>query len=84
LKDRNTKRIEEHINSRKLDVLFNSMPKEFREGSVLIECEDGIRELPNDFVWIFAGGTPPTDFLKAAGVAFGSAGGDVHGEQRVV
>jgi len=27
--------------------------------------------LSNDFVWIFAGGTPPSDFLKAAGVAFG-------------
>lgn len=72
LKDRNAKRIEEHIQSQKIEVLFNSMPKEFRVGSVLIECEDQVRELPNDFVWIFAGGTPPSDFLKAAGVAFGS------------
>jgi putative YpdA family bacillithiol system oxidoreductase len=75
LKDRNAKRIEEHINSGKLEVLFNSMPTEFRVGSVAIECGDQIRELPNDFVWIFAGGTPPSDFLKAAGVAFGSTDG---------
>jgi hypothetical protein len=27
--------------------------------------------LPNDFVWIFAGGTPPTHFLKKIGVGFG-------------
>ena len=72
LKDRNTKRIEEHIRTGKLDVLFNSIPTEFREGSVSIEVAGEIVELPNDFVWIFAGGTPPSEFLKAAGVAFGS------------
>jgi thioredoxin reductase (NADPH) len=74
LKDRNAKRIEENIQSRKIEVLFNSMPTEFREGSVLIEVAGELSEIPNDFVWIFAGGTPPTDFLKAAGVAFGSSG----------
>jgi len=73
LKDRNSKRIQEHIDSRKIDVLFNSMPTEFREGSVTIEVNGDMRDLPNDFVWIFAGGTPPSEFLKAAGIAFGSA-----------
>jgi thioredoxin reductase (NADPH) len=72
LKDRNTKRIEEHIKSRKLDVLFNSMPTEFRKGSVLIDVGGAVREIRNDFVWIFAGGIPPTDFLKATGIAFGA------------
>jgi thioredoxin reductase (NADPH) len=72
LKDRNTKRIEEHIKGRKLEVIFNSSPKEFLPGKVIMECKDGIRELPNDFVWIFAGGIPPSDFLKAAGIEFGS------------
>jgi thioredoxin reductase (NADPH) len=72
LKDRNAKRIEEHMASGKVEVLFNSTPTEFRVGSVLIEAGGQIRELPNDFVWIFAGGTPPSDFLKAAGVAFGT------------
>lgn len=73
LKDRNAKRIAEQMNSKNLKVLFNSMPTEFREGSVSIEHEGQVREMPNDFVWIFAGGTPPTDFLKASGVAFTSA-----------
>jgi putative YpdA family bacillithiol system oxidoreductase len=73
LKDRNAKRIAEQISSDKLKVLFNSAPTEFREGSVLVEQDGGVRELPNDFVWIFAGGTSPSDFLKAAGVAFGSS-----------
>ncbi len=72
LKDRNAKRIQEHIASRKIEVLFNSMPTEFRAGSVLIEVDGQIKEIPNDFVWIFAGGTPPSEFLKSVGVAFGA------------
>jgi len=72
LKDRNTKRIEEHIKGKKLEVLFNSMPTEFRQGSVLLDVGGTVKEIPNDYVWIFAGGIPPTDFLKATGIAFGS------------
>ena len=78
LKDRNAKRIEEHMQSGKVEVLFNSIPVEFREGRVSIEVGGEIREIPNDFVWIFAGGTPPSDFLKAAGIAFG----EVNEEER--
>jgi len=70
IKDRNAKRIQEHMATKKINVLFNSIPTEFREGSVLIEVDGQLRELPNDLVWIFAGGVPPSDFLKASGVAF--------------
>jgi len=76
LKDRNAKRIAEHIAERKIEVVFNSNPVEFREGSAFLEANGQVRELPNDFVWIFAGGTPPSDFLKAAGVAFGTTSTD--------
>jgi len=72
LKDRNAKRIQEHIDSGKIEVLFNSNPTEFRVDTALIDVEGVIRHMPNDFVWIFAGGTPPSDFLKASGIAFGS------------
>ena len=72
LKDRNTTRIEEYMKGKKLEVLFNSMPTEFRQGSVLIDVGGAIKEIPNDFVWIFAGGIPPTDFLKTTGIAFGA------------
>ena len=72
LKDRNAKRIAEHAASGKIDVLFNSIPTEFRNGSLLLEVDGDVRELRNDFVWIFAGGTPPNEFLKAAGVSFGT------------
>jgi thioredoxin reductase (NADPH) len=85
LKDRNAKRIGEQIASRKLDVLFNSVPTEFRAGSVLIDVDGSTRELPNDYVWIFAGGTSPSDFLKSAGVAFGTNGAEtIHTQARSI
>lgn len=72
LKDRNAKRIAEQIASHRIEMLFNSVPIEFRTGSVVIEVAGVLRELPNDFVWIFAGGTSPSEFLKSANIAFGS------------
>jgi thioredoxin reductase/Pyruvate/2-oxoacid:ferredoxin oxidoreductase delta subunit len=71
LKDRNIKRIEEHIREKKLTVHFNSIPVEFNSGSVRLNVGGDVRELPNDHTWIFAGGSPPTEFLKATGIAFG-------------
>ena len=73
LKDRNAKRIAEHSREGRVEVLLNSMPVEFRPGSALIECAGDTREISNDFVWIFAGGTPPSDFLKACGIEFGDS-----------
>ena len=72
IKERNAKRIEEFIQSRKLQVLFNSNPVEFKPESVVLEVNGSNQEIPNDYVWIFAGGTPPTAFLKKIGVGFGS------------
>jgi thioredoxin reductase (NADPH) len=72
IKERNAKRVEEFVKSRKLQVLFNSNPVEFKPESVILEVAGQQKELPNDFVWIFAGGTPPTAFLQKIGVGFGS------------
>jgi len=70
IKERNEKRIEEFVRSNKLKVLFNSNPLEFTPESVILEVKGAKQELPNDFVWIFAGGNPPTAFLKKVGVGF--------------
>src|SRR5215468_66359 len=72
IKDRNAQRIAECMKSGKVEVLFNSSPVEFKEESVILEVQGQQRELPNDFVWIFAGGTPPNEFLKKIGVGFGA------------
>jgi putative YpdA family bacillithiol system oxidoreductase len=71
IKERNTKRIAEYMKSGKVAVLFNSNPVEIRPDAVIVEVDGEIRAVPNDFVWIFAGGIPPTDFLKKVGVEFG-------------
>lgn len=71
IKERNAQRIEKAMKSGKVKVLFNSMPVEFKPESVVIEVNGANQEIPNDFVWVFAGGQPPTDFLKKIGVQFG-------------
>jgi thioredoxin reductase len=55
-----------------VNVLFNSNPVEFKKDSVVVDVSGKRQEIPNDFVWIFAGGTPPNDFLKKIGVGFGA------------
>jgi len=72
IKERNAKRIDDCVRSGKLKVLFNSSPVEFKPESVVLEVNGSAQEIPNDFVWIFAGGTPPNAFLKKIGVGFGA------------
>ncbi|MGH9680277.1 MAG: NAD(P)-binding domain-containing protein, partial [Candidatus Acidiferrales bacterium] len=72
LKDRNEKRVAECGRTGKLKIVFNSIPVEFKEKSVLLEVNGAVEEIPNDFVWIFAGGEPPTAFLKKIGVQVGA------------
>jgi len=72
IKERNAKRIEDFAKSGKLKVLFNSNPVEFKPESVTMDVNGVTQEVPNDFVWIFAGGNPPTAFLKKIGVGFGA------------
>jgi thioredoxin reductase len=71
IKERNAQRMEECLRKRKLTVLFNSAPVEFKEKSVLLDVNGKVEEIPNDFVWIFAGGTPPNAFLQKIGVGLG-------------
>jgi thioredoxin reductase/Pyruvate/2-oxoacid:ferredoxin oxidoreductase delta subunit len=71
IKERNAKRMEECIRKGKLKVWFRSIPLEFNLDTVRLEVDGKVQEIPNDFVWIFAGGTPPNDFLKKIGIQFG-------------
>jgi thioredoxin reductase len=71
IKERNVKRLQEVLKGGQLEVIFNSMPVEFTETGVMLEVAGEVRELPNDYVWIFAGGIAPNDFLKGIGIQFG-------------
>jgi thioredoxin reductase len=72
IKERNAKRMEECMRAGKVKVLFNSNSVEFKPESVVLDVAGKLHEIPNDFVWIFAGGTPPNAFLKKIGVGFGT------------
>ncbi len=71
IKERNAQRIEESVHSGKVKVLFNSNPVEIREDAVVLDVKGELQEIPNDYVWVFAGGTPPNAFLEKVGVAIG-------------
>jgi thioredoxin reductase (NADPH) len=71
IKERNAQRIEDCMRKGKVKVIFNSAPVEFKQNSVVLDVNGKLQEIPNDSVWIFAGGEPPTAFLKKIGVGFG-------------
>jgi thioredoxin reductase (NADPH) len=71
LKDRNEKRIEESMRKGTVKVIFNSNPVEITEKSAILDVGGEMQEIPNDFVWVFAGGEPPTAFLKKIGIQVG-------------
>jgi thioredoxin reductase len=70
IKERNAQRMEECVRKGTVRLLFNSSPVEFREGAVFLDVQGQRQEIPNDLVWIFAGGVPPNEFLAKIGVAF--------------
>jgi thioredoxin reductase (NADPH) len=71
IKERNTRRIQECMRAGTVNVVFSSAPVEIKQDAVILEVNGKVEEVPNDFVWVFAGGEPPTAFLEKVGVAFG-------------
>src|ERR1700756_2271915 len=71
IKERNAQRVEECIRKRKLQVLFESAPVGIKPQSVVLMAKGEPQEIANDYVWVFAGGIPPNDFLKKVGIHFG-------------
>lgn len=72
IKERNAQRMQECMRSGKLQVVFNSNPVEIRADAALLQINDGVREIPNDYAWVFAGGEPPRAFLERIGVKLGN------------
>lgn len=60
--------IENRIKEGSIKAYFNSRVKEIREKSIVIENENGIAELENDFVLALTGYMPNFAFLEAIGV----------------
>lgn len=72
LKARNETRIADAMRRRLVTVMFNSQPVAVRPAGVVLDVAGQQREVPNDLVWAFLGGTPPTAFLEKIGVQVGA------------
>ncbi len=77
LKSRNIAAIESAIKRKQLECIFESEPTEIREDSVTLVVGEGAlaksTSIPNDEVFVFAGGVPPFEILEKAGVSFDPA-----------
>ncbi len=68
LKPKNKENIEKAIANHSLKMMFNSEIISITDKSIVIDREGEHQELPNDLVYIFAGGELPTQFLQKAGI----------------
>jgi len=71
VKKKNEERINELIREKKVRPIFDSNLLEIKEKTVVLKVGDDITEIPNDYVFIFAGGEPPFKMLQEMGIAFG-------------
>ena len=74
IKKKNEDRINLLIREGKVKPIFNSNVTEILPDSVRLKTEETMLEIPNDFVFVFAGGIPPFKMMQEMGIAFG---GDV-------
>lgn len=68
IKQMNRERIEQAITDGKVILCLNSQVREIKVDQVLLTQNDEELALPNDYVFIFAGGVLPNDFLKKIGI----------------
>jgi thioredoxin reductase (NADPH) len=71
IKKKNEDRIGDLLAQRRIEGLFRSEVEEIRGDSVRLRTPGGLRELPNDYTFVFAGGDPPFELLRQMGVRFG-------------
>jgi thioredoxin reductase (NADPH) len=70
LKARNNEHLNDAIKRRTVNVVLSSQVREIRVTDVVLDTSEGAKTLRNDFVFIFAGGEMPYDFLRQIGIEF--------------
>lgn len=70
VKERNRVKLDEAVSQGRVELLLGSRVTEIRPGVVALECVDGPRLLPNDYVVIRIGGEPASPFLQRCGIRF--------------
>jgi thioredoxin reductase (NADPH) len=71
IKKKNEDRITRLLAKRQVEGLFSTELREIRRDLVRLDTPGGALELPNDHVFVFAGGEPPFELLRRAGIRFG-------------
>lgn len=71
IKKKNESRIAELLANGRIEGAFNTDVEEIGPVSVRLKTPAGSRELPNDYVFVFAGGEPPFALLRQMGIRFG-------------
>jgi thioredoxin reductase/NAD-dependent dihydropyrimidine dehydrogenase PreA subunit len=75
LKSRNEQRIRDYMAQKRIQVVFSSDVRAIEPEAVTLIIERQGRKqdlrVPNDYVFIFAGGDPPYPLLKQIGIRFG-------------
>lgn len=77
LKPKNDELLSEYTASKKINLLLSSTVKEIYDDRVCLNLGNDVLELPNDLVYIFAGGELPNDFLEKAGIRITKRFGDI-------
>jgi thioredoxin reductase/ferredoxin len=73
IKKKNEERLAPLLAAGRVQTVFNSQVVEIAAGRVRLQVSGETLDVPNDYVFVFAGGEPPFDFLKQSGVRFGDS-----------
>jgi thioredoxin reductase (NADPH) len=73
IKKKNEERIAGLLAKGRVEGALGTEVEEIAPASVRLKTPAGPREIPNDYVFVFAGGEPPFGLLRRMGVRFGGA-----------
>jgi thioredoxin reductase (NADPH) len=73
IKKKNEDAFAKLLAQKRIVALWNSQPLEIAPEHVRLQMGDEVLDIPNDWVFIFAGGVPPFDLLRACGVGMGGS-----------
>ncbi|MEK6532145.1 MAG: NAD(P)-binding domain-containing protein [Deltaproteobacteria bacterium] len=68
IKPQNRKRLDEALSKGALSVIYDSNVKEIGAREVHLSVGEAVKKIPNDFVYIFAGGELPNELLRSIGI----------------
>lgn len=66
--EENRRRAQELEQAGELEILFNSHLREIRPTEIDLEADGRLQTRDNDFVFVFAGGELPVDFMRSIGI----------------